>query len=90
MLPTFDDPLAALRNSPFWLDQGLYGGAFLLYAAALARLPLNIAYLVLTSGAVSTVALLSILIFTETLHFNAFADIVLVIASVALITVRVA
>lgn len=56
-VPSLADPLAALSNWPFWLGLGLYGGAFLLYAAALARLPLNVAHPVLTSGAVATVAL---------------------------------
>lgn len=88
--PSLADPLAALSNWPFWLGLGLYGGAFLLYAAALARLPLNVAHPVLTSGAVATVALFSVLIFSEPFHWNTIAGIVLVIAGVALITARVA
>jgi len=66
--PSLADPLAALSNWPFWLGLGLYGGAFLLYAVALARLPLNVAHPVLTSGAVATVALFSVLIFREAVH----------------------
>lgn len=89
-LPSLSDPMAALSNWPFWLGLGLYGGAFLLYAAALARLPLNVAHPVLTSGAVATVALLSVLIFREPFHWTTGAGIALVIAGVALITVRVA
>jgi multidrug transporter EmrE-like cation transporter len=88
--PSFNDPLMALSNWPFWLGLGLYGAAFLFYAAALARLPLNVAHPVLTSGAVATVALLSVLIFREPFHWTTVAGIVLVIAGVALITVRVA
>jgi len=38
--PSFNEPMAALSNWPFWLGLGLYGAAFLLYAAALARLHL--------------------------------------------------
>jgi multidrug transporter EmrE-like cation transporter len=60
------------------------------YAAALARLPLNVAHPVLTSGAVATVALFSVLIFREPFHWNTGAGILLVIAGVALITARVA
>ena len=88
--PSLADPLAALSNWPFWLGLGLYGGAFLLYAAALARLPLNVAHPVLTSGAVATVALFSVLFFREAFHWTTGAGILLVIAGVALITARVA
>ena len=87
--PSFSDPMAALGNWPFWLGLGLYGVAFLLYAAALARLPLNVAHPVLTSGAVAAVALCSLLIFREPFHWTTIAGILLVVAGVALITVRV-
>ena len=88
--PSFSEPMAALSNWPFWLGLGLYGAAFLLYAAALARLPLNVAHPVLTTGAVAAVALLSVLIFREPFYWTTVAGILLVIAGVALITVRVA
>lgn len=88
--PSFTDPLGALANWPFWLGLGLYGGAFLLYAAALARLPLNVAHPILTSGAVATVALFSAFFFREPFHWSTIAGILLVIAGVTLITVRVA
>jgi small multidrug resistance pump len=87
--PRLSEPLAALANWPFWLGLGLYGAAFLLYAAALARLPLNVAQPVLTSGAVAMVAFLSVLVFDEPFHWTTAAGIVLVIAGVALITARV-
>lgn len=88
--PSLANPLAALSNWPFWLGLGLYGGAFLLYAAALARLPLNVAHPILTSGAVATVALFSVLIFREPFDWTTGAGIFLVIVGVLLITVRVA
>ena len=88
--PSLRDPAAALSNWPFWLGLGLYGAAFLLYAASLARLPLNVAHPVLTSGAVATVAFLSVLIFREPFYWTTGAGIFLVIAGVALITARVA
>lgn len=88
--PSLREPLAALSNWPFWLGLGLYGAAFLLYAAALTRLPLNVAHPVLTAGAVATVALCSVLIFREPFHWTTGAGIALVIAGVALITARVA
>lgn len=87
--PSFSDPLAALSNWPFWLGLGLYGIAFLLYAATLARLPLNVAHPILTSGAVAAVALCSLLIFREPFHWSTIAGILLVVAGVLLITVRV-
>lgn len=88
--PSLTNPLAALSNWPFWLGLGLYGGAFLLYAAALARLPLNVAHPILTSGAVATVALFSVLIFHEPFHWTTGTGIFLVIVGVLLITARVA
>lgn len=86
--PSLSDPSAALSNWPFWLGLALYGAAFLLYAAALARLPLNIAHPVLTAGAVATVALCSYVIFREPFHWTTVAGILLVIAGVGLITAR--
>ena len=88
--PSLSEPMAALSNWPFGLGLGLYGVAFMLYAAALARLPLNVAHPVLTSGAVATVALCSLLIFREPFHWTTIAGILLVVAGVSLITVRVA
>lgn len=88
--PSLGDPLAALSNWPFWLGLVLYGAAFLLYAAALAKLPLNVAHPVLTSGAIATVALFSALIFREQFHWTTGGGILLVIAGVALITARMA
>jgi len=88
--PSLSEPMEALRNWPFWLGLGLYGAAFLLYAAALARLPLNVAHPVLTCGAVAAVALCSLLIFREPFHWTTITGILLVVVGVVLITVRVA
>lgn len=88
--PSLSHPWAALSNWPFWLGLGLYGAAFLLYAAALARLPLNVAHPVLTSGAVAAVAMLSVLVFREPFHWTTGAGVLLVIAGVVLITAKVA
>lgn len=88
-LPSISDPIAAFKNWPFWLGLGLYGGAFLLYAAALSRLPLNVAHPVLTCGAVAAVAILSNVIFHEPFHWNTTAGILLVILGVGLITIKV-
>lgn len=88
--PSLSEPMAALSNWPFWLGLGLYGAAFLLYAAALARLPLNVAHPVLTAGAVATVAMFSVLIFREHFYWTTGVGILLVIVGVALITARAA
>jgi small multidrug resistance pump len=88
--PSPNDPMAILSNWPFWLGLGLYGVAFLLYAAALARLPLNVAHPILTSGAVAAVAVCSVLIFREPFDWTIAAGILLVVAGVLLITARVA
>jgi len=87
--PSLSNPMAALGNWPFWLGLGLYGAAFLLYALALTRLPLNVAHPVLTAGAIATVALLSVLIFREQFYWTTGIGILLVIAGVVLISVRV-
>ena len=63
---------------PFLLGLCLYAGAFLLYAAALQRLPLNVAHPVLTSDAVATVSLLSVLIFNEQLYWTTATGVALV------------
>lgn len=87
--PSLSDPIGALKNGPFWLGLGLYGAAFLLYAAALGRLPLNVAQPVLTAGAIATVAVLSVVIFREPFPWTVGAGILFIIAGVALITARV-
>jgi multidrug transporter EmrE-like cation transporter len=87
--PSFSDPVSALSNWPFWLGLALYGAAFLLYAAALSMLPLNVAHPVLTSGAVAAVAVLSLVLFHETFYWTTGAGILLVMIGVILITARV-
>ncbi|WP_330508393.1 SMR family transporter [Pseudomonas putida] len=87
--PSLSDPMAALSNWPFWSGLMLYGAAFLLYAAALARLPLNVAHPVLTAGAIATVAVFSLLFFREPFNWTTGAGIILVIVGVGLITARI-
>jgi multidrug transporter EmrE-like cation transporter len=88
--PGLDDSIrSVVCNWPFWLGLGLYGMAFLLYAAALSRLPLNVAHPILTSGAVAAVALCSLLFFREQFYWTTIAGILLVVTGVALITLRV-
>jgi len=87
-LPTLAEPLAGLDNWPLWLGLVLYGATFLLYAAALARLPLNVAHPVMTAGAVAAVALVSLLVLREPFHWTTVVGIALVAAGVLLITAR--
>lgn len=84
--PSLADPVGALRNWPFWVGLCLYGMAFLLYAASLSRLPLNVAHPILTAGAVASVAALSVLIFREPFHWSTGAGIALIITGVVFIT----
>lgn len=84
--PTLSDPLGSLTNWPFWSGLALYGTAFLLYAAALARLPISVAHPILTSGAIATVAVLSVVIFREQMPASTMLGIALVIGGVALIS----
>lgn len=87
--PSLSDPVSALSNWPFWLGLVLYGVAFLLYAAALARLPLNVAHPVLTAGAVASVAACSYVIFCEPFYWTTIVGILMVIVGVVFITARV-
>lgn len=87
--PSLSDPLSVLHNWPFWMGLVLYGMAFILYAASLAFLPLNVAHPILTSGAVACVALLSFLLFREPFYWTTAVGIFFVIAGVVLITVKV-
>lgn len=84
--PSPADPMAAVANWPFWLGLGLYGSAFLLYALALSKFPLNVAHPILTSGAVAAVSIFSALIFRESFHWMTVMGIILVIAGVFLIS----
>jgi multidrug transporter EmrE-like cation transporter len=87
-MPSLARPLEVLANWPLWLGAALYGLAFVLYAAALTRLPLNVAHPILTSGAIAMVALAAAVIFHEPFPWTTIAGIALVIAGVVLITLR--
>jgi multidrug transporter EmrE-like cation transporter len=86
--PSLAEPISALYNWPFWLGLTLYGVAFLLYAAALSRLPLNVAHPILTSGAIAAVALCSAFIFKEAFYWTTIAGLLFVAIGVALITIK--
>lgn len=90
IFPTISNLFSILENWPFLLGLGLYGLAFLLYSASLTHLPLNIAHPILTSGAVATVALFSVLIFGEPFHWTTGIGIIFVLTGVVMITLKVA
>jgi multidrug transporter EmrE-like cation transporter len=84
--PSLDDPLSVLRNWPLLVGLVLYGATFLLYAAALAKLPLNVAHPILTAGAVGTVAIASALILREAFPWTTLLGIVFVAVGVGFIS----
>ena len=86
-MPSIKDPLSVITNIPLWSGLFLYGMAFVLYAAALRFFPLHVAHPILTSGAIAGVALLSVVMFRETLTLMTVAGILLIIAGVVLISV---
>jgi small multidrug resistance pump len=86
--PSLQDPWAALTNWPLWMGLALYFAAFLLYAAALVRLPLHVAHPVLTTGAVGAVAVCAVAIFREPIYWTTVVGILLVLTGVVLITAR--
>ena len=88
--PSISDPFSSLTNWPLWLGLSLYGSAFLLYAASLGLLPLNVAHPVMTSGAVAAVAVLSVVMFREHFYWTTALGIALVITGVLFITAKVA
>jgi small multidrug resistance pump len=93
MLPprrfSFEQPLSLLKNWPLCLGLVLYGSTFLLYTAALARLPLNVAHPILTAGAVATVALGSFVLLREPFPWTTTVGVGLVVVGVALISAGV-
>lgn len=88
--PSVNDLVAAMGNWPFWLGLSCYGATFLLYAAALERLPLNVVHPIMTSGAIAAVAVLSVVMFAEPFHWTRGVGILFVIAGMALITAKLA
>lgn len=87
--PSLHDPWAALANWPFWIGLALYCAAFLLYAAALARLPLNVVHPIITTGSIAMVALSSLLVFHEKFYPTTLIGFALILLGVCFITLRV-
>lgn len=85
-LPTLADPSSLVRNWPLCLGLVLYSATFLLYVAALARFPLNVAHPILTSGAIVAVAFASAFVLREPFPLTTWLGVALVAAGVALIS----
>lgn len=64
---SISEPLSLVLNIPLWIGLIFYGIAFILYAFTLQRLPLNVTHPVLTCGAISLVAVLTSVLFGESL-----------------------
>jgi len=88
--PSLSAPLEFLTNWPFLGGLALYGAAFLLYAAALERLPLSVAHPLLTAGAIASVAVCSALIFNDAFPWTKILGVGFILAGVMLITARAA
>lgn len=78
-------PWRLLANLPLVLGVACYGVAFILYAVALARMPLSVVHPILTVGAIACVAVLSFALFNEPFPPLKLAGVGLVIAGVVLI-----
>ncbi|MBB0025677.1 MULTISPECIES: EamA family transporter [Ralstonia] len=65
----------------------MYGCAFVLYAAALSRIPLNVAHPVLTAGAIGAVACASAFLLGETFRWNTIAGLILIALGVIFISI---
>jgi small multidrug resistance pump len=85
-LPSLQAPWAGLENWPLLVGLFLYGSAFVLYAVALKFFPLNIAHPTLTSGAIASVAILSVVILGEALRPAMVAGLGFIVLGVILVT----
>lgn len=83
---SISEPLSIILNIPLWTGLMFYGIAFVLYALTLQRLPLNVTHPVLTCGAISMVAVLSVILFGESFTVTKITGVVMVAVGVILIS----
>ncbi|EGQ8204307.1 SMR family transporter [Vibrio cholerae] len=81
-VPTIIEPLSFITNWPILLGLIFYGVSFIFYTLALTRLPLNVAHPIMTSGAIAVVAILSIVIYKESMQNATFIGLFLIILGV--------
>ncbi|WP_318495616.1 DMT family transporter [Photobacterium leiognathi] len=84
----FFNPYEIITNLPLISGVILYGIAFVLYAIALSKLPLNIAHPILTSGSIAIVAIASVVFFGEKLSLINIGGIILIMLGVGALTIR--
>lgn len=84
-LPSLDAPSAILENWPLVAGLFLYGSAFVLYAFSLKFFPLNVAHPTLTSGAIASVAILSVVVLGEPLRPAMLAGLGFIVLGVILL-----
>jgi small multidrug resistance pump len=85
-LPSLTEAWRVIENWPLLLGLFFYGSAFVLYAVALNFFPLNIAHPILTSGAIASVAVLSVVVLGESLRPAMIAGLGLIMFGVILPT----
>lgn len=85
-LPSLAAPWVVLENWPLLTGIFLYGSAFILYAVALQFFPLNVAHPTLTSGAIASVAVLSVVVLGEALRPAMVAGLGCIVLGVILLT----
>jgi len=81
-------PMSLLTNWPLLVGVGAYAGAFLLYAMALTRFPINVAHPILTCGAIAVVAAGAGTVYGETFRWTTVVGICLVCCGVVLISLK--
>lgn len=81
-----DQPWLLLMNAPLVAGVGLYGLTFVLYAWALARMPLGVAHPVMTAGAIALVAVISAFWLREGVTATWVLGIALIVTGVILVS----
>lgn len=82
------EPLTILANWPLFTGVLLYGAAFVLYALALTKLPLNVAHPILTSGSIALVAIASVVMFGERMSILNMLGVLMIMGGVVALTIR--
>ncbi len=83
------EPMSIIVNLPLWFGLLFFGVAFLLYAFTLQRLPLNVTYPVLTSGSITLVSILSVVLLDESVTLSKIIGVLFIIIGVTLISWKV-
>lgn len=86
---SISEPLSLILNIPLWTGIIFYGIAFVLYALTLQRLPLNVTHPILTCGAITIVAVLSVILFGESFSLTKIVGVILVSLGVILISWKI-